>query len=135
MDCDGVAKGSNTPASQETESFFMEMRKVYVDGNTKAHERTMEVTGDTSNFEKLFFNHRYSYDLAITKTGYIAWVPQGTQPNDVLCFFRGLDVPMVLRPTNRVRERFQLMGEGYIQGYMHGEAMALGREKIWFCIV
>jgi hypothetical protein len=138
MDWDGIAKGGNTPASQETRSLFMDMREAFIYGDTESGERMMEVLGDLShgsNFEKLFNNHWGNYDFAITKNRRMAWLPQGSRPGDVLCFFRGLDLPMVLRPTDEARERFLLIGDGYIQGLMHGKAKGLGRSEKWLRIV
>jgi hypothetical protein len=135
MDWDGVAKGGNTPASQETRSLFMDMREALINGDTESSERMMEVLSHGSNFENLFNNHWYCYDFAITKNRRVAWLPQGSRPGDVLCFFRGLDLPMVLRPTDEARERFFLIGDGYIQGLMHGEAKGLGRSEKWLRIV
>jgi hypothetical protein len=135
MDWDGVGKGGTSPASWDTLSIFMDMVTGYVFKDTESLKRLIgQLAG--KNFEKHPFNHWPNYDFAITRGGLMAWVPQGSRPGDVLCFFNGLDVPFSLRPTE-VQEsgQFYLIGDSYIHGLMRGEAKGLDVEDRWFKIV
>lgn len=60
--------------------------------------------------------------LIVSATGYIGLAPHGTQEGDVIFVVQGFDVPLVLRQKG---EAFELIGEAYVQGIMHGEALAM----------
>jgi hypothetical protein len=45
--------------------------------------------------------------------------PASSQVGDLVCFIRDADVPFVLRPVDN--DRFELLGEAYMHGFMHGE--------------
>ena len=88
-----------------------------------------------ANFEQVFFNHLYNYDFAITR-GLMAWVPRGSQPGDVLCFFNGVGVPFLLCPAgvhNSGQQYFTR--DAYVRGLMHEEAKELNVAAMWFKII
>jgi hypothetical protein len=58
-----------------------------------------------------------------TSKGYMGWVPQNAQVGDVACFLCGVKVLMLLRPENE--GGYSLVGECYLHGLMHGEAMEM----------
>jgi hypothetical protein len=72
-----------------------------------------------------------SYAFAVTAAGYMAWVPPGSLEGDVLCVLEGCIVPFILHP--RSEDKFALWGDGYVQGFMHGETETL--DTRWFRIV
>jgi hypothetical protein len=130
MDWDGAGNGGKSPASYRTLTIFAKFRRAYVDafegGSVKP---TMELYDHDfgTTFEKLFFSHWYNYDFAITRRGRMAWVPQGSLPGDVLCFFNGMDVPFSLRPVEGTGQHY-LIGDAYIHGLMHVKAEELNVE-------
>ena len=66
----------------------------------------------------------------LTKRGFVGWAPDNmygkpqdqTRVGDVICVVFGCSVPLVVRP---LEERWQVVGEAYVQGFMDGEALAL----------
>jgi len=68
----------------------------------------------------------------LTKRGFVGWAPDNmhgrnqcqTQVGDTICIIPGCSVPLVVRPLG---DRWQVIGEAYVQGRMDGEALALLR--------
>jgi hypothetical protein len=54
----------------------------------------------------------------------IGFVPKNTQVGDIICILYGGEVPYVLRP--RKDGCYSIIGECYIHGIMHGEALSEG---------
>ncbi|KAI0449742.1 heterokaryon incompatibility protein-domain-containing protein [Xylaria acuta] len=48
-------------------------------------------------------------------------VPIGSEPGDRICILVGGETPYVIRPTGQ--GRYRLIGEAYVDGVMHGEAL------------
>lgn len=61
--------------------------------------------------------------FCVTKMGYVGLVPGDGQVGDKVCIFSGGAVPFVLRKESS-KERYRLIGEGYIHGLMYGEALS-----------
>lgn len=59
-----------------------------------------------------------------TESGYWGLGPDVLRPGDVCCILYGARVPYVLRPSH-TKAGHRLLGECYIYGMMHGEAMDL----------
>ncbi|KFA71306.1 hypothetical protein S40288_06701 [Stachybotrys chartarum IBT 40288] len=87
---------------------------------------------DTNDEEALKYAYHYnimfgSYvlkrRLIRTKKGYLGIGSYSPQTGDVVCVMYGGRVPLILRP--RPDEGFDLVGDAYIHGIMHGEAMNL----------
>ncbi|RMZ69347.1 Heterokaryon incompatibility [Pyrenophora seminiperda CCB06] len=71
--------------------------------------------------------------FAVTKKGYFALVPRGTQVGDVITVFDRACVPFVLRRRRGEwgqEKKFELMGEAYVHGVMKGEVV--GVEEVGF---
>ncbi|KAF4632259.1 hypothetical protein G7Y89_g5868 [Cudoniella acicularis] len=139
MDWDGAGRGGTSPASNRTLTTFMKFRAAYEDafkgGSVKPNKEVYDHDFQAT-FKQLFFSHWYNYDFAITRQGLIAWVPQGSLPGDILCFFNGVDVPFSLRPAGlKGSGQHYLVGDAYIHGLMRGEAKELNTEAIWFKII
>jgi Heterokaryon incompatibility protein (HET) len=85
------------------------------------------------NFEGLPPPSAYSYRAAAvralkqrrlfySKKGYFGLGPAVMQPGDIVCVLFGAQVPFILR---RKDSRYQLVGESYVHGIMHGEAIKM----------
>lgn len=65
--------------------------------------------------------------LFFTKHGYLGLGPESAQIGDSVCIFRGAAGPFVCRcrrdeASDSGTTRFQIVGESYVHGIMHGEA-------------
>ena len=58
--------------------------------------------------------------FAVTRDGYMALVPVDTAEGDIVCIFLGAKVPHVIRKAGNAK--YELVGEGYLHGFMDGEA-------------
>jgi WD repeat-containing protein 55 len=69
--------------------------------------------------------------FGITSKRYMGLLPRGTKLGDQVCVFLGSHVPFVIR-RQEIGDSYQLVGECYIHGIMHGEirGMGLKEEKI-----
>ena len=67
----------------------------------------------------------------VTKQKRMALVPPQAKEKDLICVMYGLEVPFVLRRSNKptTENRFQLVGEIYVHGIMDGEALSDGSEQ------
>jgi hypothetical protein len=72
---------------------------------------------------RLLYTNQF-WQFAVTQEKYLALVPAGTKPGDVVCIFSGSPTPCVLRPADG-KDRYFFWGEAYVQGVMQGEAMPL----------
>lgn len=63
---------------------------------------------------------------------YLGWVPGFAQVGDLICIFKGGNVPFVLRHAEG--DNYKLIGECYIQGIMNGEALKIGLSETKFTI-
>ena len=64
--------------------------------------------------------------MGATLGGRFANVPMGAEPGDIVCTLLGGSVPYILRP--RPDGYYNLIGEFYVHGLMHGEAGIPGRD-------
>lgn len=74
----------------------------------------------------------------ITDGGHVGTVVAGAEVGDLVCVFRGANVPYILRPNKEddQEETLQLVCPAYIHGVMDGEAVEPGKyEETWFEIV
>jgi hypothetical protein len=55
----------------------------------------------------------------LTRKGYIGHVPPTARIGDVICVFRGGDIPFVLRAEGT---SYRIVGQSYLHGFMKGEA-------------
>ena len=68
--------------------------------------------------------------LFVSKAGHIGWVPEDTQPGDIVCVFLGAGIPHVLR-KRASGEGYTFIGDAFVYGGMDGELM-LNREHVTF---
>lgn len=59
-----------------------------------------------------------------TRKGYLGLVPGDVQVGDNIVIFKGAVVPFILRGTDGP-DNYTLIGEAYIHGIMHGEALEM----------
>ena len=65
-----------------------------------------------------------------TSKGYLGLGPESLETGDQVFVIAGSPVPFAFRPT-AVPGRYRLVGEAYIHGMMHGEAMPRSWEASW----
>jgi hypothetical protein len=87
--------------------------------------RTRKPRDTLEDFRKAFDSALRNRRFAVTTKGYFALVPRGSKIGDEICVFQYGLVPFIVRPT-RYGVAFELIGECYVHGIMHGEVM--GRE-------
>jgi hypothetical protein len=66
--------------------------------------------------------------FAITEKGYFTLVPRGTKEGDVIVVFEKACIPFVIRKTRSDDcdgQKYELLGEAYVHGIMHGEVMGM----------
>jgi hypothetical protein len=69
--------------------------------------------------------------FAVTVRGYFALVPRGARVGDHVAVFRHAAVPFVVRGVEEgVGSRYELLGEAYVHGIMHGEVMEMDGLKM-----
>ena len=68
--------------------------------------------------------------------GFLGWGPSSTHKNDVLCIIIGALTPFLIRPVNKhgldetsTTQKYQLVGECYVQGLMNGEGLTMGERQ------
>jgi hypothetical protein len=66
-----------------------------------------------------------AFDRRLFATGkkYIGLAPASTQVADLVCVLSGGRTPFHLRPSEEYPGRHTLVGESYVHGIMHGEAL------------
>lgn len=79
--------------------------------------------------------------LMVTEEGWVGLAPGRARKRDVICVFWGCSVPVVLRPypdgdeeeeggsseAGPRAKQYEFVGECYVDGFMQGEALALGK--------
>lgn len=69
--------------------------------------------------------------IAVTTEGHVGVAPKGAQKGDLVCVLFGCSVPVVLRKCEQcdfIEPMYELIGEGYLDGFMNGEALGLTKE-------
>lgn len=59
--------------------------------------------------------------MITTNTGHVGMAPATIELTDKICIVIGCSMPVVLRPVEN--ERYEVVGECYVDGFMKGEAM------------
>jgi len=85
-------------------------------------------TFDFFDFNRASHPHSWSWRFFTTMSGYVGIGPNTCQPGDKVVILFGCASPLVLRS---IGSRYQLVGECYVHGIMHGEAVIdpLRRER------
>jgi hypothetical protein len=70
----------------------------------------------------------------LTRRGYLGWAPDNfldngeenhTRIGDLVAIVFGCSTPLIIHPVGPREERFVVVGEAYVQGFMNGEALLL----------
>ncbi|KAH7079379.1 hypothetical protein BKA63DRAFT_265764 [Paraphoma chrysanthemicola] len=70
---------------------------------------------------------RHARKFFVSRYGRIGWVPFRTRVGDRVCVFRGMRMPIIIRPDN---DRWEIIGACYVHGLMDGELWDL-RDLFW----
>lgn len=72
--------------------------------------------------------------LMVTQEGRVGMAPRQAGKGDVICVLLGCSVPVVLRPYRGAEDKdedlaglYEFIGECYVDGFMNGEALVLGK--------
>ena len=81
----------------------------------------------------LAFNHDgYYIDstrvLASTTEGRLGWIPEKSQPGDMVCLIKGAPFPFIVRA--RDDGFYTIIGDAHIEGIMHGEAWPDNEDEV-----
>jgi hypothetical protein len=72
--------------------------------------------------------------FAVTKQKYSMLAPRVAEKGDVVVIIKGAPAPHVLRETGRGDSSYFFVGEAYVDGVMHGEAVNDDTQWTWFTI-
>ena len=64
--------------------------------------------------------------MVVTQKGYLGLAPDLAEEGDCVVLVKGGRVPLVLRRIDK-GERWELVGDSYVYGIMHGERFEKGR--------
>lgn len=87
-----------------------------------------EVVSKNSVDVRTFFNSQWGRKFMMTTTGKIGLVVEACTPGDAVVVLHGSRVPLILRKCEG-SERFQLVGDCYVDGIMFGEAVDWSEEE------
>jgi len=75
--------------------------------------------------ESELFGAAFTRRFCITRNGRFGQVRNNTRKGDLVCVVVGAQVPLVIRPPDRGDDvqTYELIGDCYLEGVMHGEAM------------
>jgi hypothetical protein len=74
--------------------------------------------------------------LFTTEAGHIGFGPASTTARDSICIVKGAKVPFILDNVDMsVEKGFELRGEAYVDGLMHGEYMKSKKKFGWIMLV
>jgi len=91
-------------------------------------EDDLEVQAEeTQSFRGRFIDtvRGMSMRLMITSCKRLAMIPRGANDGDLICVLYGCSVPVLLRGVEFQENFYTLVGECYVDGLMHGEALSL----------
>ncbi|KAF2850076.1 HET-domain-containing protein [Plenodomus tracheiphilus IPT5] len=73
--------------------------------------------------------------LFTTENGRVGLGPRLMAAGDVVCIFKCVRVPFVLRPHASLPDTFSLVGEAYVYGIMKGEHLKVNKKFYWITLV
>lgn len=73
-------------------------------------------------FDKAEGRVRDSRRFFVSENGRFGWVPLRTKVGDLVCVFRGMRIPVIMRPQG---DRWEFIGACYVHGWMDGEVWDL----------
>jgi hypothetical protein len=103
-------------SAMNTKHELEEQGTLFPEGLTRAQEAARERTAERFMWNSWMIRKR----LFVTEGGLIGSGPALLRSGDLCCILFGGRVPFILRPTGSA---YRLVGEAYINGVMHGEAV------------
>ena len=106
--------------------------------NTKEPASSQESKIELMEYSRAFMRAFSGFKVMFgTSTqGFLGLGPSLTHKNDVLCIIVGALTPFLLRPVNKhgldetpTTQKYQLVGECYVQGLMNGEGLTMGERQ------
>jgi hypothetical protein len=85
-----------------------------------ACSQTLAVLADP--FDKAEGRVRDARRFFVSKNGKFGWVPLRAKVGDLVCVFRGMRIPVIMRPRG---DRWEFIGACYVHGLMDGEIWEL----------
>ncbi|KAI1377113.1 heterokaryon incompatibility protein-domain-containing protein [Hypoxylon crocopeplum] len=73
--------------------------------------------------------------LFTTEQGYVGTAPQRAQKGDVVCVLFGCSVAVILRPDPAAADSYEFIGEAYLEGFMDGQALKMGKPESLFVLI
>lgn len=72
------------------------------------------------SIDKSFRMFAHKRRFCATRSGQLGWVPAAAREGDLVCLASGAQVPIILRrvPASHGRERYMVVGDAFIEGYM-----------------
>ncbi|KAI9641308.1 hypothetical protein NHQ30_010110 [Ciborinia camelliae] len=108
-----VRNGTQTIYSMQRLSITEKQQRKYSREDFSLLEKEIEAANDARS-------------LFRTRKGYLGIGAQSLRPSDEIWLLAGASVPFILRPSQD--ECYELVGEAYLHGVMHGEALEWGYE-------
>ena len=84
-------------------------------------------------FNKAFRAWCYNRRFFRSKAGRFGWAADTAMAGDEICIFYGGDAPFCLRPDGSGRH--EIIGDGYLHGFMDGEVMDADIEEWDFHLI
>jgi hypothetical protein len=92
----------------------------------------VEAMRDMSAFIRSYDPVAQHRRLYLTEDRHLGLGPQSAEAGDEVWLVDGAQVPFILRPVDRIKQTFTLVGETYVHGFMNGEMLdwgGIGEEK------
>ncbi|KAI9711819.1 MAG: hypothetical protein M1820_001964 [Bogoriella megaspora] len=124
------------PSVEELESFVELWRQILVAGKTRLPE--LKSLCSPSDPYGLALGRMYPHRcFFVSENSHIGLAPAFIRQSDQIWFLSGADVAFVLRPiaSRSEMKRFELMGECYVHGLMHGEILQRDKNLLFEKIV
>jgi hypothetical protein len=101
---------------------FQESREALVSFLTQDGDSAVDLTPSSGPAKYLDWAWNFLQGRSFFKSveGYIGLAPRAAKPGDEICVLFGCQSPLLLRRTQETR--YQVVGECYVYGLMHGEA-------------
>ena len=97
---------------------------------SRAQLAPLSITGNAAEFGDRILWTCDSHHFMVTQNGHFGLFPKATQYEDQIVVFYGANVPYVVRPVYHTEQcdttpvlEWELIGECYVHGRMHGSAM------------
>jgi hypothetical protein len=122
-----------TPIPHDYADYFSAWVKAIIGTADGTHADRMERSPEDGlrvmRFDQVFGQKCYNRRFFRTVEGRFGWAPDQAKAGDQVCVLNGASVPFVVRRVD-MDDCFELIGDGYLHGVMHGEAMHLEEEEI-----